>query len=70
MAGNIVGPILALTMKDLMDKGQKAPDDLLETMGHMAVSQAIEILDAIDMRMPCGKCDECTAGIQCREIPA
>lgn len=72
MAGNIVGPILAMTIHDEAKKGGKNPelrDNILEVMAQMAVSQAIEILDAINMRLPCGKCEECTAGIRCREIP-
>lgn len=68
MAGNIVGPMLALGMADEARRG-KPSGDVLETMAQMAVSQAIEILDAIEQRMPCGECEECKSDIRCREIP-
>lgn len=71
MAGNIVGPVLAEMIKDeaLKKKKDQKHDELLPVAAQMAVSQAIEILDAIEQRMPCGKCDECESGIRCREIP-
>ena len=68
MAGNIAGPLLATTVADSAKSGAKAPDGFVETIGIMAVAQACAILDAIESRVPCGQCDECHEGIQCREV--
>lgn len=68
MAANIVAPIVVPMMMEQRTK-RKMDDDVLSSAAQMAVSQAIEILDAIEMRMPCGKCDECNNGNRCREIP-
>ena len=54
MAGNIAGPLDELTCVE---------------RARFAVDTAVAIVELVDAMVPCGKCDECNAGVQCREVP-
>lgn len=69
IAGNIAGPVFV----QLLDAAYKAkPDksqDIIEMAAKLSYGIAASIIEQVEMRIPCGKCDECKEGIQCREIP-
>ena len=73
MAASIAGPILAAALTEASTDKKGVSGDILEIMAQMAVSQSIEILDAIKLRIRCGECENCKQPIprseRCSKIP-
>lgn len=64
MAGNIAG---AAYFTETYNRNIQ--DDRRAQIAEESVALACMILDAIEARVPCGECEECNNGNQCRELP-
>jgi len=71
MAGNVAGPVYVNLVEAALQADPKDLEgkDLLEMTAILSYGIAASIVEQVDMRTPCGKCDECNEGIRCRELP-